>query len=138
MVQSKTERDLTLLLRHIKSNFNKVAFRRSDVIEFMEESNIPSPIFNHAMNFGPFEKAEGRCYKTTYNYKKGEIPRMVEWIASVISDEAKQRHSIKKTGDDGSQNPKENKSLQEIVEQDDISNAIQLLKENGFTISVTL
>lgn len=139
MVQSKTERDLTILLRYIKSNFNKVSFRRSDVIEFMEENNISSPIFNHLMNFGPFVKAEGRLYKASYNFKKGEIPSLVEWVATNIASEARNRHAMKRAGDDGLGEPSaDDKSLLEVTSQHEIAQAIMLLQDNGFTISIVI
>jgi hypothetical protein len=139
MVQSKTERDLTILLRFIKSNFNKQSFRRSDVVEFMEENNIPNPIYSNLMNFGPFEKVAPRVYSATYNFKKNEIASIAEFVTSHIAQEAKNRHAMKRAGDDGhGERSEDDKSLYEIANQDDIAAAITLLQDNGFTVSIVL
>jgi len=139
MVQSKTERDLTILLRYIKSNFNKQSFRRSDLIEFMEENGIPAPIYSNLMNFGPFEKVAPRVYCATYNFKKGEIASIAEIVTAHIAQEARNRHALKRAGDDGFGEPSAyDKSLEEITSQKEIADAIALLKDNGFTISVEL
>jgi len=139
MVQSKTERDLTILVRYIKSTFGKSPFMRRDVLDFMEENNIPSPIFNHLMNFGPFGKVAPRTYAVSHTFKKGDIYQIVEWVATNIASEAKNRHALKRAGDDGLGEPSAyDKSLEEITAQKDIAEAIALLKDNGFTISVEL
>jgi hypothetical protein len=139
MVQSKTERDLTILLRYIKSNFNKQSFMRRDVLDFMEENNISSPIFNHLMNFGPFEKVAPRTYAVSHSFKKGDIYQIVEWVATNIASEAKNRHAMKRAGDDGFGEPSaDDKSLLEVTSQKDIAQAITLLQDNGFTVSIVL
>jgi hypothetical protein len=139
MVQSKTERDLIILLRFIKSNFNKQSFRRSDVVEFMEENGIPNPIYNNLMNFGPFEKVAPRVYCATYNFKKGEIASIAEIVTAHIAQEAKNRHAMKRAGDDGFGEPSAyDKSLEEVTNQKEIAEAIMLLQDNGFTVSIVL
>lgn len=135
MVQSKTERDLTILLRFIKSNFNKQSFRRSDVLEFMEENGIPAPIYSNLMSFGPFEKVAPRVYSATYNFKKNEITSIAEFVTVSIASEAKQRHAMKRAVEEPSE---DDKSLHEIASQEDIAAAIELLKDNGFIISIVL
>jgi hypothetical protein len=137
--QSKTERDLTILLRYIKSTFGKQEFKRSDVLDFMEENNIPNPIYAHLVKLGPFTKTGPCTYAVAETFKKGEIARIVEWVAVAISDEARNRSAMKRAGDDGYGEPSEDdKSLLEIAQQKDIAKAIMLLQDNGFTISIVI
>jgi len=139
MVQSKTERDLTILLRYIKSTFGKGSFMRRDVLDFMEDNNIPNPIFNHLMNFGPFDKVAPRTYAISQFFKKSDTLQIVEFVATNIASEARNRHALKRAGDDGFGEPSAyDKSLEEVTSQKEIAEAIMLLKDNGFTISIEL
>jgi len=139
MVQSKTERDLTILLRYIKSTFGKQEFKRSDVLDFMEENSIPNPIYTHLIKLGPFTKTGPCTYAVAEPFKKGEIAQIVQWVALAISDEARNRSAMKRAGDDGYGEPSEDdKSLLEIAQQKEIAAAITLLQDNGFTVSIVL